>query len=381
MSPIFAISSALLSPAGNTQEQHIAALRQQQPAVQAFSDAAVAPAPFFAGRLPPAMLQVLAARYPGAKLAFSPFEQMCLFAIEEALQETVIDCRSEDCILILSTTKGNIEWLNRQPDERISLHRSATLIAEHLGLAHRPIVVANACISGALALLTGMRLLEAGRYRHAIVVGCDRFSSFVHSGFQSFHALAEGLCRPFDRDRKGINLGEAAACMVLSVAPAAGAAPPLARLAGGGASNDANHLSGPSRTGEELAAAIGQAMRQASVRPGHIGAISAHGTATMFNDEMEAKALTLAGLAHVPLHSFKSYVGHTLGAAGILESAIACMAMQQDLLPASLNYAEPGVSTPVNVQRQAEQGRYDYVLKTASGFGGCNAALVWEKFN
>ncbi len=356
------------------------ALREQQPAIRVFEDAAIAPGPFWASRLRPDQLQMIAARYPGHGLALSPFEQMCLYAVETAMAQTAVDIRSEDCILILSTTKGNIEWLNRQPDDRISLHRSAALIAEQLGLAHRPMIVSNACISGALALITGMRLLEGGHYRHAIVVGCDRFSSFIYSGFQSFHALAEGLCRPFDRDRKGINLGEAAACMVLSVDETAGVEAPLARLMGGGVSNDANHLSGPSRTGAELAMAITQAMQQAALVPAQIGAISAHGTATAFNDEMEAKALTQAGVAHAPLHSFKSYTGHTLGAAGILESVVACMAMQQDILPASLNYAASGVSSPVNVQADTVAGRYDYVLKTASGFGGCNAALIWEKY-
>lgn len=323
---------------------------------------------------------MLAARYGGGAAALSPFEQMCLYVAEEALAATHIDVRGNDCLLILSTTKGNIEWLNHQPDERISLHGSATLLGKRLGLSNTPLVISNACISGSLALIAAMRMLTAGRYRHVIVVGCDRFSSFVYSGFHSFHALAEGLCRPFDAQRKGINLGEAAACMILSADAAAGMEDPLALLAGGGVSNDANHLSGPSRTGEELAAAIRQAMQQAAVTPQQIGMISAHGTATVFNDEMEAKALNLAGLQQVSLHSFKSYAGHTLGAAGILESAIACMAMQQDLLPASLGYEEPGVSTPVRVQTGVAQARYDHILKTASGFGGCNAALVWKKY-
>ncbi len=354
-------------------------LRQQKTAISRQEDSAVTAEPFYAARLQPAQLQMIAARYGGTDAMLSPLEQMCLYVIEEALTQTHIQAAGEDCILLFSTTKGNIEWLGKQSDERISLHHSARIIAGHLGMKTAPLVISNACISGSLALITAARMLETGRYRHAIVVGCDRFSSFVFSGFQSFHALTNGYCRPFDKDRNGINLGEAAACMILSVDASAAAEAPLAILAGGGVSNDANHLSGPSRTGEELAAAITQSMRQAGVAAADIGMISAHGTATVFNDEMEAKALALAGLNTVPLHSLKSYVGHTLGAAGILESIVACQAMQEDMLPASLGFDTPGVSVPVNVVREVGQGRTGYLLKTASGFGGCNAALVWKK--
>ncbi len=365
---------------GNTTEQHFDALCRQQPAIKRQEDEAITAAPFYAARLEPGQLQLVAARYAHSNIMLSPFEQMCLYTAEEALAKTSIAVAKQDCILILATTKGNIEWLGKQPDERISLHHSAALIAAHLGMRTAPLVISNACISGSVALITASRMLDAGRYRHAIVIGCDRFSSFVFSGFQSFHALADGLCKPFDKDRTGINLGEAAACMILSVDKEAGMEEPLAILAGGGISNDANHLSGPSRTGEELAAAITQAMQQAGVGAHQVGMLSAHGTATLFNDEMEAKAITLAGLAEVPLHSLKSYVGHTLGAAGILESVMACVAMQQGVLPASLGYEQSGVSMPVRVQQELSPGTTGYLVKTASGFGGCNAALVWKKY-
>jgi 3-oxoacyl-[acyl-carrier-protein] synthase-1 len=376
--PVYAIAHSVLSPLGNTSEQNFRAIMQGRPAIRGYEDRAVSGAPFYAARLQPDQLQMIASRYPGRKEAISPFEQMCLYTVEEALRQTSVLPGGTDCILILSTTKGNIEWLGQKEDERLYLHSSAALIADFFQLAHKPIVVSNACISGSLALLTAKRLLEAGRYKHAIVVGCDRFSSFVFSGFQSFHALSDSICRPFDKDRNGINLGEAAACMVLSVDKASGCDEPLAVLAGGGISNDANHLSGPSRTGAELASAITAAFEEADATPALMGMISAHGTATIFNDEMEAKALHLAGVGQVPLHSLKSYIGHTLGAAGIIESIVACQAMQQQVLPASLGYKVSGVSEPVHVMTEARPSSYRYLLKTASGFGGCNAALVWR---
>jgi 3-oxoacyl-[acyl-carrier-protein] synthase-1 len=348
-------------------------------AIKKYEDSNITSQPFYAGRLAPDQMQMLQSRYGGAGDMYSPFEQMCIYAVQEALNKTEINPENDDCIFILSTTKGNIEWLGQQSEERISLFHSAKLIASFFNMQQRPIVVSNACISGSLALITAARMITTGKCKHAIVVGCDRFSSFVFSGFQSFHALADGLCKPFDKDRNGINLGEAAACMILSVDAATGAEEPLAILAGGGISNDANHLSGPSRTGAELSSAVDQAVRQADIVAESIGMISAHGTATLFNDEMEAKALNLSGVSTVPLHSLKSYVGHTLGAAGIIESIIACMAMQQSVLPASLGYEHSGVTEPVNVLQQPLEQGYNYVLKTASGFGGCNAALVWKK--
>ncbi len=373
---VYAIGHSVLSPLGISTAQNLKEVLQQQSAIKQYDDVRVNEEPFAAARLSPAQLQMIAARYVHKGL--SPFEQMSLYAAEEALAQTDIDIRGNDCIFILSTTKGNIEWLGEQSDGRISLHRSAALIGAALQLAHKPLIISNACISGSVALITAKRMLETGRYKHALVVGCDRFSGFVFKGFQSFHALAPGQCRPFDKDRAGINLGEAAAAMVLSVDPQLSLDQPLAIVAGGGISNDANHLSGPSRTGAELAVAITAALNEAGVAPQEVGAISAHGTATLFNDEMEAKALNLAGTAQAPLHSLKSYIGHTLGAAGIIESVIACAAMQQGMQVASLGYEVLGVSQPLQVTTASRQEAYSVLLKTASGFGGCNAAVVFK---
>lgn len=369
----------MISSMGNTPEQSFEAVMRGVSLVSRQEDADITTDPFYAARLTQDQLQLIGARYHDEKDGYSPFEQMCLYVTEEALSRTGIDPAGEDCIFILSTTKGNIEWLGQERDERINLFHTAKRIADYFSMKQRPVVVSNACISGSLALITAARMLETDRYKHAVVVGCDRFSSFIFSGFQSFHALADGLCKPFDKDRTGINLGEAAACMILSIDPAAGKEPPLAILVGGGVSNDANHLSGPSRTGAELSHAIDQAVSQAGIDAEAIGMISVHGTATAFNDEMEAKALALSGMSDVSLHSLKSYIGHTLGAAGIIESIIACQAMQQNVLPASLGYVASGVSQPVNIQQKTTAATTNYILKTASGFGGCNAALVWKK--
>ena len=207
------------------------------------------------------------------------------------------------------------------------------------------------------------------------MVGADRFTWFVLSGFQSFLATTDEPCRPFDAHRKGINLGEAAATIILSTM----AEEPYARLVSGSTSNDANHISGPSRTGEELSYAIKSAINLGGLKAADIDMISAHGTATLYNDEMESKAFGIAGVSDAPLHSFKGYVGHTLGAAGVVESAMIIESLRHQQLIPSLGFNELGVSQQLNVTTEPAPADLNYVLKTASGFGGCNAAAIWAR--
>jgi len=209
------------------------------------------------------------------------------------------------------------------------------------------------------------------------VTGGDIATEFVISGFQSFQAISPDPCRPFDRDRTGLSLGEGCGTMILSSLP--GGRDRQAIVTGAATSNDANHISGPSRTGEELSWAISRAMKQASVTPGDISYISAHGTATPFNDEMEAKALDLSGLSHIPVNSFKGYWGHTLGAAGLVESVAAIASMRNNTLYRSAGFENPGVPVPINVIAQNQKAEIKVTLKTASGFGGCNAAILYQK--
>jgi 3-oxoacyl-[acyl-carrier-protein] synthase-1 len=221
-------------------------------------------------------------------------------------------------------------------------------------------------------MITGMRLIQLGIYDNLVIAGGDLITSFIYSGFRSFQAISPKPCRPFDAARDGISLGEAAATVVLSSTEKPGAV----LLSGGSVSNDANHISGPSRTGEELWLAISRAMKQAETTPDEIDFISAHGTATRYNDEMEAKAIHLANLESAPVNSLKGYYGHTLGAAGILESIVTIHSMKENILIPSLGYASPGTEKPVNIIKELTQVKMHKALKTASGFGGCNAAMV-----
>lgn len=361
---VWSVADNIVSPLGYTTAENYSQLRQGVSGVRiqfagGWSDQAI-----YAGEI-----QTLVCP-PGQ----SRFERMSLLALEPLLAQTTLP--PDKTLFILSTTKGNIEQLG-QDLPRLSLHETAAYLAQAVGLKHS-LVVSNACISGVLALVVAKRYLEAGVYDHAVVLGADALSRFVVSGFDSLHAMSTGPCRPFDAQRTGINLGEAAAVMVLTT-DAGLARGARVRLRGAGVSNDANHISGPSRTGQELAQAIGQALQASDLTAAAIDAVYAHGTATVYNDEMEAKAFDLAGLAAVPVNSLKGYYGHTLGAAGVLETILAAQSLHHGEMLPTRGFETLGVSRPLNVCTTLQSLPGKHILKTASGFGGCNAALVLEK--
>jgi 3-oxoacyl-[acyl-carrier-protein] synthase-1 len=303
---------------------------------------------------------------------FTRFEKLCILSVHDALSGSVLQATGERSLLILSTTKGNVELLDDPggfPGNRLLLWRSAEVISGFFGMKQRPIVVSNACISGVVALLLARRLIASGKTDHAIVVGADVLSRFIVSGFQSFLSLSDRPCRPFDMDRDGLTLGEAAATVIVS--SQAGDF----ELVRGATSNDANHISGPSRTGEGLYLSIQGTL--SGCEP--VDLISAHGTATLYNDEMEAVAISRSGLESVPVNSLKGYFGHTLGAAGIIESIINLEAMKRGTLVGTMGFSRSGVSKSINVVDRAVEKRSESMLKIASGFGGCNAAALFTK--
>ncbi len=309
------------------------------------------------------------------------FDQLCIASVTDALRYVELDVHSHRVIIVLSATKGNIDLLRTEGKQSgsLPLTQSAKAIAKHFKNPNTPIVVSNACISGVMALQTAAYFLESDQYDHAIVVGADVLSQFVISGFQSLYALSTEICKPFDKNRKGINLGEAAATIILSTSPETLGVEKEMAIRGVGLTNDANHISGPSRTGEELGAAIQQALKQSNIPAKEVDYISSHGTATIYNDEMEAKAIHLAGLSNVPVNSLKGYFGHTLGAAGIVESIISIKSMQHNRLIASFGFEELGVSKVLNIIEHTKPATINAAVKTASGFGGCNAAIVFQK--
>ena len=305
---------------------------------------------------------------------YSRLESMIIQALTPIMPNgTAVSPRT---VFIFSSTKGNIDCVSPGkplPIEAFLWH-TAEKMANRFGNPNKPVTVSTACISGILAQNTAFDLIRSGRYDHAVVFGADLVTPFVVSGFGSFKALSTGPCKPYDAERNGINLGEGAGALIIGKEPGDFAV----RITGTGCSNDANHISGPSRTGEGLHLAIQQALRQAKANPETIDYLGAHGTATPYNDEMESLAFFDSGLSQTPVNSLKGYIGHTLGAAGIIESAVLLETMKRSELIASKGYENQGVSREMNIIRSHIKKPVLKALKTGSGFGGSNAATLFE---
>jgi len=308
---------------------------------------------------------------------FTRLEKMFLLSLKPLVERYNL---TKETAFILSTTKGNISLLKNQTTlpEGVFLSNLAQKLADFFGFKTKPIVVSNACISGVMAIAVAKNMIQAGKYKDAFVVAGDEITEFVISGFNSFQAIGTEPCKPYDKNRNGINIGEATAAVYITSELTQNEKFSF-KILGDSAINDANHISGPSRTGDGLFASIRNAMTEAKVSAEKIDFISAHGTATIYNDEMEAVAFNRMELQQVPLNSMKGFYGHCLGASGLLESIISMESASHGTLISSKNFEEMGISQPLNIIKENQLAEIKYILKTASGFGGCNAAIVLEK--
>ena len=308
---VYCAGHSIISPLGEGSQTNLEAVRAGRSGLKQYTDRFPSVEPFC------------------ASLFDTPqsFVPLCIKSVELAV--TNVDLASSQTVFVLSTTKG----------DNLDLWTPAQTIARHFGNPNRPIVVSNACTSGVCAQITAKRLLDAGLYRHAVVVGCDIQSQFIVSGFQAFKALSPEPCLPFSPNRKGLNLGEAAATMVLTTEPRDGWC-----LETGSIHNDANHISAPSRTGEGAYWCLTDVLE--GVEPKEIALLGVHGTATLYNDDMETIAIERAGLQNVPMSVLKPFFGHTMGAAGVVETIIGMELIQRGIF-----------------------------IKMLSGFGGVNAAV------
>lgn len=306
---------------------------------------------------------------------YSRLEKMMILALQPIVEKSKLDERTG---FILSTTKGNITALENSSSDNFQqahLGQLAKNVAVFLGFKTEPIVISNACVSGILAVSVAKRLIQSEMFDNIYIVAGDEVSEFVLSGFNSFQAMSDSPCRPYSKNRNGVTLGEATAAVLVS----SNKENAKIKIIGDGSINDANHISGPSRTGEGLFRSIESALAEAKINAKQIDYISAHGTATSFNDEMEAIAFNRLGLENVPVNSLKGFYGHTLGASGLLETVIGIESVLESKLFISLGYDEMGMSQPINIIEKNEDKEMNYFLKTASGFGGCNTAVLFEK--
>jgi 3-oxoacyl-[acyl-carrier-protein] synthase I len=375
----------IISPLGFTSSENFECLKKMQTGVQKITASHLSKEPVCAAVIDNHQLetafQTLAITAP-----FTRLEKMVILSINDCLKQNKhIDITSNKTLFILSTTKGNIDLLDASTPslvdkKRVYLWETANVIARHYNNQNTPLIVSNACISGVLAIVLAKRLLEESKYDTIVVSGVDVLTHFVVSGFQSFKAISSEIAKPYDVTRDGISLGEGCGTMVLTNQ--------LSKIknendvilvAGGASANDANHISGPSRTGDGLLLAINKTLNESNVLPSAVDYISGHGTATLYNDDMESHAITDAQLAAVPMNSLKSYFGHTLGAAGVIESIIGLHSMRENTFIGTYNFNELGVTKPIHIIKNTQAGIINNCLKTAAGFGGCNAAVFYQK--
>ena len=290
-----------------------------------------------------------------------------------------------DCRLITATTKGCIDILERLqrglPADPGTLPVSSVLswINRKFGLADQGVNVNAACASSTIAVARAAALIAAGKAEAVLVVCMDLVSEFVFSGFSALQALSPTTCRPFDRDRNGLALGEGGAALLLMSEERACRENrrALGTVAGWGAANDATHITAPAREGCGLVQAVRQALAKAGITPDDVAAVSAHGTGTVYNDLMELTAFrAVFGDRPVPVHSVKGAIGHTLGAAGGIEVALGLMSLKSRVVPPTAGFREPDENVPGQVSARPQPMTGPYLLTTNSGFGGVNAALV-----
>ena len=355
------LADNVISPLGETSEENYQAVKEGKSAIHAY-------APMTAG-IPNGFV---------ASLLSSDFEELAFRSAQKAIDASGINISSTRTVFILSSTKGSIEKLGQTDDDKLYLGNIAQRIATRLGIQLSPIVVCNACISGLAAMILASRLLVSKKYDYAVVCGADCPGRFIISGFQSLNAMSAFSCQPFDIERQGLNLGEAAATVVLgreitTKSVNNGCRKQVWQIGHGYIKNDAYHISSPSKTAEGLYEALLETMNGIDKR--NIAFINAHGTATLFNDQMEAIAIHRAELQDIPVNALKGYIGHTLGAAGIMETILCMKAVDDHTVLGTRGYEEVGVSGRIQLSSKHHSTIKTSFIKQLSGFGGCNATL------
>jgi 3-oxoacyl-[acyl-carrier-protein] synthase I len=262
-----------------------------------------------------------------------------------------------------------------QPDNTAlhTLHSLTGFAQEALGLQGPALTISTACSSSAKAFAAAERLLRLGLVDAAVVGGVDSLCGSVLFGFHALQLVSAAPCRPFDLDRNGISIGEAAAFALLERGDG-----PL-RLLGHGESSDAHHLSAPDPDGAGAEAALDQALARAGLQAHDIGYLHLHGTATPKNDAVEASLLARRFAPGIPASSTKGMTGHTLGAAGALGAVFGLLALEHGVLPGTVNTARPEPDIAARLLLAPRPQRVDNVVCNAFAFGGNNAVLIFGR--
>ena len=401
---VYIAGTSMITPLGEGVGKNFSAILRGESGVTGTTDPRITQSALTAGIIPEEVYVNVRGRLGARAKSLTRTEILtcgCLKSLIQSLpQEMQTALGNGRAGIVVATAKGNISALEGRcgsgpfipsDDDKVLFSSMARCISEFSGVRESDIrIISNACISGVSALVAARRMLLVGDYDMVIVVGADTQNRFITSGFASFKSLSPELCRPYDESRCGLNLGEAAGAMALTSMPVRWSCgldgeSGYVTIDGGAVSDDANHISGPSRTGDGLFFAMRNAMKEAGVNAAGIDLLQMHGTATAYNDEMESKAACLAGVQDVPVQSLKPYFGHTMGASGVIETIIAAAEIQEGIIAGTKGYEKSGVRLNVsasnrlitrNLVMSNPAGKINHCLKTASGFGGTNAAVL-----
>lgn len=321
-------------------------------------------------------------------------ELLAFIAFQEAVQQSGIssdEIASFDTSLISASTVGGMCMTDELYDDANFLKEKSPFVssygpavhtmrlAEFYNIKGYTDTINTACSSSANAVMIGMKLIQSGKANRVIVGGADSLAKFTINGFNSLQILSNGICRPFDLDRKGLNLGEGAAFLVLESEEVVGGKNKLAEVVGYGNSNDAYHPSALSDDAVGVVQAMNDAIDVAQIKPSDIQYVNAHGTATPNNDQVEYTGLEKVFKTIPAYQSTKSYTGHTLGAAGALESTIGILCMNHEEVCASINYETPLTENQIAPILQNSKISIDYFMTNSFGFAGNCTSLIFSR--
>ena len=294
----------------------------------------------------------------------------------------------KDSFLITASTKAGIDSLERScrgisADVRdCLLFHVSDYISQRFDLTGERLHINAACASSTIALARGASLIGLNRANSVLICCFDIVTEFVFSGFCALQAMSPVPCRPFDKDRKGMNIGEGAACLLLMNGEKAkwDGRTPMGILSGWSVTNDAVHITAPAIDGAGLILAMKKALAISGLQEEAVSAICAHGTGTIYNDLMELVSFkNVFGDRKVPVFSVKGAIGHTMGAAGGIEAALCLKCLASGMIPPTAGLTVPEKEAEGLVSPEPTMIDCDYILSTNSGFGGVNAAVIIGK--
>jgi 3-oxoacyl-(acyl-carrier-protein) synthase len=256
----------------------------------------------------------------------------------------------------------------------------AEKVAAFLGIRHFVTTISTACSSSANAIMMGARLIRNNRLQRVLAVGSDALTRFTLNGFSALEILSPTGCRPFDKNRNGLTIGEGAAALVLESEAVADPNRIICEVTGYANVNEAYHATASSVDGTGALMAMQQALESASLLPGQVSYINAHGTGTEINDLSEGNAIEKAfGKNIPPVSSTKAFTGHTLGAAGAVEAVFSALSLRNQLLLPGLNFESPMTELSFRPLERVQSHPIKHVMSNSFGFGGSNTTLIFSR--